>query len=282
LTRIRGWEFVKTALLDAVHDLWRRQGLDDPLAAWDVARIERVPVGISLGLFSNRETMLKRIEKALADGYRRIKLKIKPGLDRDYLTAAFDAFPEAYLGCDANGSFDETTMDQLIALTDSDLAMIEQPFAPDRLDLCAELKNRRPQLHICLDESVTGIGNLTTARFLKSLDELNIKPGRVGGFWSVKELADECKAAQLPVWIGGMFETGIGRAANLRLAACFPRARAHDLSPSKRYFSEDLVCDPVDMDAAGTIEPPPEPVVVDERLLKKYQIDHIELRMNDA
>ena len=270
LNRIRGWNFIKAGVLDAVHDLWRRQGQADPVDKWQPA-LEKVPIGISLGLYDTTNALIKKIASSVEQGYRRIKLKIKPGLDRDYLRSVRAEFPDLYVGCDANGSFCERTMEELVALSDLDLAMIEQPFAPDRIDLCADLRSRSP-LKVCLDESVAEIGHLHAALRLKALDELNIKPGRVGGLPTVLAMAELCSNAGIPIWIGGMFETGIGRAANLRIAARCQDARAHDLSPSARYFIEDVVADPVEMDAQGWITTPDRPVTVAPSL-EKYRID---------
>ncbi|MDJ0836475.1 MAG: o-succinylbenzoate synthase [Acidobacteriota bacterium] len=270
LARIRGWGFARAVVLDAVHDLWRRNGQTDPLDAWERPRLEKIPVGISLGLYSSTEALLDKVGRSVEEGYHRIKLKIKPGLPQDYLAAVRRAFPDLYLGCDANGSFDEDSIEQLVAMQDLGLANLEQPFSPDRLDLCAALKKRAPGLVICLDEGVSEPGHLIAALHMGALDELNIKPGRVGGIPVAIEMAEICEAHAVPVWIGGMFETSIGRSSNLRLAACFPDARAHDLSPSKRYFQEDLVTRPVSMDDRGFVARPDAPVTVDEDALTRF------------
>lgn len=275
--RIRGWQFAKAAVIEAVHDLWQRRGEQDPLDAWKPAALTEVPVGISLGLYDTSEQLVAKIGEGLDQGYHRIKLKIKPGLDSAYLRSAREAFPDAYLGCDANGSFDESNMDELKRLADFGLAMLEQPFAPDRLDLCAKLKREAPELQICLDEGVAAEGHLRAAIAMDAIDELNIKPGRVGGMLESIRLADIAGEYGLPVWIGGMFETGIGRASNLRFAARFGNAKAHDLSPSKRYFKQDVVAHPLDMNEDGKIALPTEPVSLDEAGLASVHVRTKEL-----
>lgn len=272
LSRVRGWGFARATVLAALHDLWQRNGLDDPLAAWPAPRLARVPVGISLGLYTNIDQVIAKVGEALDEGYQRVKLKIGPGMDPDYLASIRKTFPDAYLGCDANGSFDDATMHELDRLVDLNLCMLEQPFRPDRLDLCATLKKRCPDLKICLDEGVYEFGHLEAALSLGAIDELNIKPGRLGGIPTSIALANRCQEVGIPVWIGGMFETGIGRALKLRFAACFPNARAHDLSPSSRYFVQDLVTQPVVMDANGTIATPTEPVRLSFANLDRYTV----------
>lgn len=270
LDRIRGWGVARAVVLEAVHDLWRRRGEGDPLDAWERERLDKVPVGISVGLYSTTEALLARVGESVAAGYHRIKLKIRPGLPADYLTSVRTAFPELHLGGDANGSFDEDSMNELVAMQDIGFAYLEQPFRPDRMDLCVALKQKAPRHRICLDEGVSEYGHLVTAIQLGAIDELNIKPGRVGGIPSSIRLAETCEAHGISVWIGGMFETGIGRSANLRFAACFPKARAHDLSPSRRYFKEDIVQQPVSMDSRGYVARPESPVNVDEAAVDRF------------
>lgn len=262
LDRVRGWPFTVAAVLDAASDLLRRHGGTDLLDAWDGPRIRRVPVGISLGLFPSSAAAVQRVEQAVAEGYHRVKLKITPAMDRRPLEAIRHGFPTLHLGFDANGSGSAEHLDFFTALAELTPAVIEQPFPPDRLDLCLALKQRIPDLTICLDESVASLGDLLTVHRLGALDELNIKPGRVGGALATARILTWCRAHQLPAWVGGMFETGVGRLANLRLAARLPEATAHDLSPSRRYFKTDIVTPTVKMGDDGKIdlgqEEPPE------------------------
>ncbi len=269
--KVRGWNFTVAALLDAAGDLMRRKGLPDGLDGWPEAPLPRVPVGVSLPLFETEDDAVRRVEQAVAAGYRRVKLKVAPGMALATLAAVRGAFPALYLGFDANGSFGEDDGPLLDALAALAPDVLEQPFAPGRLDLCAALKVHRPALRLCLDESIGGLGDLMTAHRLGALDELNLKPGRVGGPLATLRILRYCAAHRLPAWVGGMFETGVGRAANLRVAARLPEARAHDLSPPRRYLAADVVTPPLEMDAQGTVPLAGErPVTLDEAALERF------------
>ncbi|MEM7353462.1 MAG: enolase C-terminal domain-like protein [Acidobacteriota bacterium] len=279
LARVRGWPFTTGAVLDAAFDLLRRRGGEDPYDRWPHRRIARIPVGISLGLFDTPQQAVDRVAAGVAEGYRRIKLKIGPGMHRSTLEAVRAAFPDFYLGFDANGSFGDDDVDLVASLAELAPRMVEQPFAPDRLDLCLALRERQPEMGICLDESLTGLGLVKTAHRLGALDEVNIKPGRVGGPIETMRILEYCHGQGLPAWIGGMFESGVGRMANLRAAACLPDATAHDLSPSRRYFTADVVAKPVDMGADGTIDiGAMQPVAIDEENLERMLVERLSLR----
>lgn len=254
LSRVRGWPFTRAAVLDAACDLVRRRGGKDPLDAWPGKPLRKIPVGISLGLYDRADEAVERVEQAVERGYRRVKMKVKPGMSLGPLHAVRDAFPMLALGFDANGSGGPGDASFFRSLAELDPVMLEQPFPAGRFDLCRELRGLEPALRICLDESITCLGMLRAARELGALDEVNIKPGRVGGQFETLRLLAECREHKTPAWIGGMFETGIGRLACLRFAAHLPDARAHDLSPSNRYFLEDVVREPFTMDEEGQIE----------------------------
>ncbi len=278
VTRVRGWNFTTSAVLDAMFDLLRRRGGVDPLDVWPHRKVARVPVGISLGLFTEPAAAVDRVAAAVADGYRRVKLKIGPTMDRTTLEAVRTAFPDLYLGFDANGTFGEADFDLVASLAELEPKLIEQPFAPGRLDLCQDLKQRQPNLGLCLDESLTDLGLVIAAHRLGALDEVNIKPGRVGGVLETVRILDYCRQNDLPAWVGGMFESGVGRVANLRVAACLPAAVAHDLSPSRRYFAADVVAEPIDMDADGCIDMSNDkPVEIDELNLERLLADRLVL-----
>ena len=166
VSKTRGWHFTASAILDAVMDLRRRNNLPDPLDNWPHEKIGDIPVGISLGIFETPAAAVESVAKAMKRGYHRIKLKIKPGMDINTIAAIRESFPDIYLGFDANGACKEPDRDFLWSLTSFRPAMLEQPFAPRRLDLHSELKRQVPELKICLDESITGIGDLITAHRL--------------------------------------------------------------------------------------------------------------------
>ncbi len=268
LGRIRGWPFTVACVLDALFDLLRRRGECDVLDRWPAQRLERVPVGISLGLFTSAEAAVARVTRAVGEGYRRVKMKIAPAMDVTTAEAVRAEFPSLAMGFDANGSCDAGDFDLLARLARLRPVSFEQPFAPRRLDLHAELRRRHPRLTICLDESVAALGDLISAHRFGALDELNLKPGRLGGQIEVVRILDYCRRHRIDAWVGGMFETGIGRLANLRVAARLPEALAHDQSPSNRYFERDVVRHPFTMEGDGTTDLRGErPVELDEATL---------------
>lgn len=269
--RIRNWPFTVAAVEAALLDLQRRGGKGDPLDHWQGPRLTKIPVGISLGMFETPEAAVERVAAAISDGYHRIKLKIAPSVNLSTLAAIREAFPDQHIAFDANGSLGINDFELLQKLAELRPSAIEQPFAPADLHLCQKLKQYLPELRICLDESVAAMGNLFSAHRLNAIDELNIKPGRVGGMLTALEMVRFCKSRQIPVWVGGMFETGIGRIANLRLAALLTDATAHDLSPSSRYFTDDLVMNPVDMDPDGFIDIADErPVTLNDANIERF------------
>ncbi len=278
LARIRGWNFTTAAVLDAACDLLRRRGEPDLLDCWPQPRTPRVPIGISLGLFDSAPAAVERVRRAVGEGYRRVKLKIAPAMDRAPLAAIRDAFPDLHLAFDANGSCGAADLGFVAALAELAPAAVEQPFAPGRLDLAADLKRRRPGLRICLDESITDLGLLAAAHRLGALDELNVKPGRLGGPLETFRVLGFCRRHAIPAWVGGMFETGVGRWANLRVASRLPEATAHDLSPSRRYFPVDVVAAPVEMAADGTIDLADDsPVELDEAELDRLTEERVDV-----
>lgn len=268
LGRIRGWNFTKAAVADSALDWLRRRGIHDLLDDWPAPRLERIPVGISLGIFPDSRQAIERVEQALADGYRRIKLKASPAAEMDVLRSALDACNGSERAIDANGSFSIEHMEMLLGLTRDGIDMMEQPFPPDRLDWHGGLRGGLGGTRLCLDESIESIGDLQSAAIIVGPHELNLKPGRVGGQLEACWLLQSCLSSGMGCWIGGMFETGIGRLANLRHAACLPDATAHDLSPSSRYFERDIVMQPLEMDDDGTIAiGNADPVELDEQAI---------------
>ncbi len=278
LARIRNWPFTCAAVLDAASDLLRRRGTPDLLDRWPETPLRKVPVGISLGLFETPEAAVERVQRAVDDGYHRVKLKVSPSMEVRTVEAIRHAFPDLHLGFDANGSCAGEDLPLIRRLADLAPRVFEQPFAPDRLDLCLELKGQLPGLRLCLDESITGLGSLWTAHRLGALDEVNIKPGRIGGPLETLRVLELCHRLELPAWVGGMFESGIGRHANLRLAARLPRAEAHDLSPSKRYFSSDVLATDITMDTDGYVDlSDPAPPVIDQTTFDRLTVRRAEL-----
>jgi len=261
-SQIRGWPFAMAAVLSAALDALRRRGVPDPIDRWTHPRVMSVPVGASLGLQSSAAETLRAVNRSIKHGVRRIKIKISPSMDLAILTAIRAAHPQLTLTFDANGSFGSAHLDILAELASLDPLMLEQPFPPGRLDLDRRLKDRAPALSLCLGESITELGALYTAGMLGVLDVVNIKPGRIGGPLVCDAALRWCRTQGVPAWIGGMFETGVGRHANARAASCLPDAIAHDVSPPSTYLAEDIVDEPLVMAGDGTISVDDAPVTV--------------------
>ena len=216
---------------------------------------DRVPTGISIGIQSDPDALVERARRAVADGYRKIKVKIRPGSDVDYVRAARSALGGVDLMADANSAYRLADADHLKQLDAFDLIMIEQPLGRDDLIRHAELQ-RRLRTPICLDESITDLEKCEDMIALGSARIVNIKPGRVGGFAAAKAIHDLCQQYGVPVWCGGMLESGIGRAHNIALASLPNFSLPGDLSPSARYWERDIVTPEWTMDAEGMVTVP--------------------------
>ena len=191
-----------------------------------------MPTGISLGIQSAPDALVARALDAVAAGYRKIKVKIQPGRDVDYVRAVRQAIgPDIGLMADANSAYTLADADHLAELDAFDLIMLEQPLGDDDLVRHAALQ-RRMSTPICLDESITGVDRVEDMIALGSGRIINIKPGRVGGLQTSRAIHDTCRAAGIPVWCGGMLESGIGRAYNVALASLPNFSLPGDLSPS--------------------------------------------------
>lgn len=242
---------------------------------------KRIGTGISIGIQSSPARLADRAEKALAEGYRKIKLKIKPGQDLDYLHAVRDRLgADAPLMADANNAYTLADTDHLVQLDDLDLVMVEQPLAWDDVARHAELQ-RRMRTPICLDESITNIARAEDMVRLRAGRIINIKPGRVGGFTASKAIHDLCEANGIPVWCGGMLESGIGRAYNVALASLPNFTIPGDVSPSSRYWAQDIVSPEWTMDADGWVDVPESPglgVEVDRERIEALTVQRETLR----
>ena len=218
-------------------------------------RRERIPVGVSLGIESHLEILLERVDEAVAEGYRRIKLKIKPGWDVVPVEAVRQRYPELLLQVDANSAYRLEDADQLCRLDAFELLLIEQPLAHDDLHDHALLA-RQLKTPLCLDESIEHLDHCRHALDTGAAQIINIKPGRVGGFSMAIDLHDYCAARGAPCWVGGMLETGIGRLQNLALASLANFTLPGDLSASRRYFAHDLIVPGVELLPGGEVEVP--------------------------
>jgi O-succinylbenzoate synthase len=217
---------------------------------------ERIPTGISLGIQSTPDALVERAKAAYAQGYRKIKLKIQPTQDVEYVRAVRAALgPEVHLMADANSAYRLADADHLAELDAFDLIMIEQPLGRDDLVRHAKLQ-RRLATRICLDESITDADRAEDMIELGAGKIINIKPGRVGGFTVSKAIHDICERNGIPVWCGGMLESGVGRAHNVALASLPNFSLPGDLSPSARYWTQDVVTPEWTMDADGMVRVP--------------------------
>ncbi|MDA1009850.1 MAG: o-succinylbenzoate synthase, partial [Chloroflexi bacterium] len=218
----------------------------------------RIPVGISLGIQSSPSKLVEEAEESVRAGYRKIKIKITPGADLEYLRAVREALGEsAPLMADANSAYTLDDVEHLRGLDDLDLLMIEQPL--DRTDLVRHAALQKLiRTPICLDESIDCPDRAEDMLALGSGRIVNIKPGRVGGFASSKAIHDLCETHGVPVWCGGMLESGVGRAHNVALASLSNFKLPGDLSPSSRYWERDIVSPAWTMDPQGMVDVPVE------------------------
>jgi len=257
LKAIRGHNMAKAAVEMAAWDLHAKQR-GEPLARTLGGTRDRIESGVSVGIQSSLDDLVARVERELAAGYRRIKIKVKPGWDVDaveILRARFGGIP---MMVDANAAYSIEDADHLVKLDAYDLMMIEQPLDYDDVADHAALQ-RRLRTPICLDESIKTVGIAGEAIAAGACRIINIKPGRVGGFAESVRLHDLCASRNVPVWHGGMLESGIGRAANIHLSTLPNFALPGDIAASRRYFDPDLIEPPIEVAADGTIAVPTAP-----------------------
>jgi len=253
LTRhIRGHNMARGGVEAAVWDLQARQH-GNPL--WKEigggARRE-IPCGVSIGIQDSVEQLLDKIGTELAAGYQRIKMKIKPGWDVGEIRRVRERFPNIRLQADANSAYTIADEMHLKALDEFYLMMIEQPLAHDDIIDHAQLQAVL-ETPICLDESIRSLHHAEQALHWHACRIINIKLGRVGGFAEAKRVHDVCQAAGIPVWCGGMLESGIGRAHNIALATLPNFTLPGDVSASSRYWARDIIVPAVEITPQGTI-----------------------------
>jgi O-succinylbenzoate synthase len=254
LDSIRGHEMAKAAVENAVWDLEaQRQGVALAQVLGGTAR--EIPCGVSLGIQSRPEALFPIIEKELAAGYQRIKIKIKPGKDLQYIAAVRKRFPTMKLMVDANSAYRLDQVAHLQEFDAFDLMMIEQPLAWDDI---FEHSRLQAQLRtpLCLDESIHNANHARAALELKACRIINIKLGRVGGHSQARRVEELCRQRSIPVWCGGMLETGIGRAHNIAMSSLPGFVLPGDVSASQRYWEEDIIEPEVEVTRHGTIHVP--------------------------
>jgi O-succinylbenzoate synthase len=236
---VRGHRMAKAGLEMAAWDLEaRRRGIS--LQQLIGGERSEVPVGVSIGLQKDDAALLDKIAEYTEAGYRKIKIKIKPGRDLEMLQAVRARFPEAPIMADANSAYTLDDVDRLKAFDALNLIMIEQPLAHDDFHDHAKLQAQL-ETPICLDESIRSAGDTRLALSIDAGRIINIKPGRVGGLRSSIDIHDLCRQVDVPVWCGGMLESGIGRAHNVALASLPGFVIPGDISESRRYWAQDIV-----------------------------------------
>lgn len=258
-----------------------RAGLE--MAAWDaLARARGVPLarllggtraeivsGVSLGIERDIPSLLDQVGRYVAEGYRRVKLKIAPGWDVEPVRAVRERFPDVPLQVDANSAYTLDHVATLRALDDFDLLLIEQPLAHDDIIDHATLQ-RGLRTAVCLDESIHSAGDARKALDLGACRVINIKVSRVGGLGEARRIHDLCLARGVPVWCGGMHEFGVGRAANVAIASLPGFALAGDVSGSDKYYREDLVEPPVAAEG-GLVAVPTGPGIGHEPVMDRVE-----------
>jgi len=239
LAPVKGHRMAKAAIEAAMLDAQLR--LDGVSLAGRLGAVrDRVPCGVSVGIMDSLPELLDAVDGYLDEGYLRIKLKIEPGWDVEPVRAVRERFgDDVLLQVDANAAYTLADARQLARLDEFDLLLVEQPLAAGDLRRHAELA-RLIRTPVCLDESIESVEDAADAIMLGACSIVNIKPGRVGGYLEAVRIHELCRAHDVPVWCGGMLETGIGRAANVALAALPGFSLPGDTSGSNRYYAADL------------------------------------------
>ncbi len=272
--RVRGHNMAKAGIDEALWDLYARR-LGKPLYKVIGGEPRPVKVGVSIGIKKTIDELIQTIARRLEEGYERIKLKIKPGIDVQVIEAVRREYPDILLQVDANAAYSLQDLETLRTLDKYNLLMIEQPLHYDDLLDHSTLKTKI-KTPLCLDESIKSPRHARYALQLEAADIINIKPGRVGGITPSLQIHDLwSNKAGRPVWIGGMLETGVGRSILVALGT-LPGVRYHsDISASDRYYEEDIVTEPWILHKGSILIPRKGPgigVEVDHDKLEKYTL----------
>ena len=277
--KVRGNRMAKAALENAVWDL-EAQMRGVPLAELLGGVREMIPCGVSIGIQPTMERQLAEVEKELAAGYLRIKLKCRPGWDVKVFEAVRKRWPDIMLSCDANSAYRLNDSDYIVSWDHFNLLMIEQPLWSDDFYFHSMLQ-KRLRTAICLDESIRNRRDALAAIEMESCRIINIKVGRVGGFSEAIAVHNAAQERGIPVWCGGMLETGIGRSHNIALASLENFRLPGDVSASKRYWKEDIIEPEVEVSHKGEIRVPDSPgrgFEVREDLVERLTVRREEIR----
>jgi O-succinylbenzoate synthase len=280
LAPIRGHHMAKAAVETAIWDLEAKRA-GAPLWRHLGGTLARIETGVSIGLQPSIEQLLEKVTTEVASGYRRIKIKIKPGSDVELVEAVRSRFPSILLSVDANSAYSlDRDRDLLASLDRFDLLMIEQPLAAGDLVDHAKLQ-RTIDTAICLDESIVDLASAMHALELGACRIINVKLGRVGGHASARAIQALAAERGVPVWCGGMLEAGIGRAHNIAMSTLPGFTLPGDVSASARYWEKDIIVPPVVVSADGTIEAPSGPGIgfaLDEERIEALTVRREEIR----
>lgn len=251
---VRGHEMAKAGVENALWDVEaQHKGL--PLSTLLGGRREEITCGVSMGICETPQSLTRKVEKEVRSGYQRIKLKIKPGKDFAFVAEVRKEFPDILLSVDANSAYALGDSAYLKTFDRFNLLMMEQPLQWDEIHAHAKLQ-RMIGTAICLDECITNSRHANTAIELGACRIINIKLGRVGGQYSAQQVHDVCREHAIPVWCGGMLESGIGRAHNIAMSTLPNFTLPGDVSASQRYWNEDIIDPEVEVTPNGTIRVP--------------------------
>jgi len=274
MMRVRGHRMAKAAIEIACWDLEAKR-LSVPLWKHLGGVQPEISCGVSIGIQNSPEELIEKIEKEVAAGYQRIKIKIKPGWDLDIVRRVRERFPEIRLMGDANSAYTLADVPLFKTLDEYKLMMLEQPLAYDDIFDHAELQ-KQIQTPVCLDESIKTPADATRAIGLGACKIINVKLGRVGGHTQAKSVEAIARERSIPVWCGGMLESGIGRAHNIAMATLAGFSLPGDVSASSRYWAEDIIEPAVTVTPKGTIVAPTKPGIGFE--INRARIDQLTVR----
>lgn len=271
--RVRGHMMAKAGLEAALWDLFAKaKGISLSNMLGGIRK--KVDVGVSIGIQPSEKALIKKVEVYLGEGYKRIKIKIAPGNDIRFVEVLRKEFPGLLLQVDANSAYSLDDINLFKKMDKYDLLLIEQPLGYEDIFDHSKLQ-RELKTPVCLDESIHSLDDTRAAIELGSCRIINIKPGRVGGFTESVKIHDYCASMKVPVWHGGMLESGIGRAGNVALASLSDFTLPGDISASKRYYKEDIVEPEFIVNSDGTMNVPTKPgigVEVNMKMLKQVTV----------
>jgi len=277
LAGIRGHNMAKAGVENALWDIEAQQK-SLPLTKLIGGSWDEIRCGVSLGIRENPPALVKRVAEEVGHGYQRIKLKIKPGKDLEYVAAVRKEFPKTQVSVDANSAYSLEDTSHLRKLDEFHLLMIEQPLRWDDIHSHAKLQ-KQIQTAICLDECINSANDTQAAIEWGACKIINIKLGRVGGHSSARKVHDLCWQHGIPVWCGGMLESGVGRAHNIAMSTLPNFTLPGDVSASQRYWDEDIIEPEVEVTQQGTIRVPTTPGL--GYAVKRKLIEGLTVRQRD-